>query len=155
MRRPWSGGGGSVLRITEGGGLWSGRFDFFDLILQRASRPRPNLTTRPCGTMRQLPWERERGEVNHEKITVRNKCRWRTLKPLGNTEPTRLAKGNSPGEAELSDGLASAGTRRQWRQKPGPRGWDAPLQKLSLEETSISRMRIQRYSKRDPTRLGC
>ena len=30
-------------------------------MLQRASRPRPNLTTRPCGTMRQLPWERERG----------------------------------------------------------------------------------------------
>ena len=53
--------------------------------------------------MRQLPWERERGEVNHEKITVRNRCRWRTLKPLGNTGPMRPAKGNSPGEAELSN----------------------------------------------------
>ncbi len=59
--------------------------------------------------MRQLPWERERGEVNHEKITVRDRCRWRTLKPLGNTGPMRPAEGNSPGEAELSNGPASLG----------------------------------------------
>jgi len=47
--------------------------------------------------------------VKHEKITVRNKCRWRTLKPQGNTGPMRPAKGNSPGEAELSNGPTECG----------------------------------------------
>jgi hypothetical protein len=42
--------------------------------------------------------EREGGEVDHQD-TMFEICRWRTLKPQGNTWPMRPAKGNSPGEA--------------------------------------------------------
>ncbi len=82
--------------------------------------------------MRQLPWERERGEVKHEKITVRNKCRWRTLKPQGNTGPMRPAKGNSPGEAELSNGPTGCGETAAGAAEPSPRGSNAPLEKLAV-----------------------
>ena len=65
---------------------------------KRASRPRQSPRTKPCGTMRRLTCEREGGEVFHQNIMF-EKCRWRTLKPQGNTGPKRPAKGNSPGEA--------------------------------------------------------
>ena len=48
--------------------------------------------------MRHLTCEREGGEVDHQN-TMFEICRWRTLKPQGNTGPKRPAKGNSPGEA--------------------------------------------------------
>jgi len=116
---------------------------WFDLIL----RPRPNLTTRPCGTMRQLPWERERGEVNHERNLVRNKRRWRTLKPLGNTGPMRPAKGNSPGEAELSNGPTECGETAARAAEPSPRGSNAPLEKLAVT-TAFPRKVIRRRGPR-------
>ncbi len=82
--------------------------------------------------MRQLPWERERGEVNHERNLVRNNCRWRTLKPLGNTGPMKPTKGNTPGEAELSNDPTECGETAAGAAEPSPRGSNAPLEKLAV-----------------------
>ncbi len=67
----------------------------------------------------------------HGKITVRNKCWWRTLKPQGNTGPTRPAKGNSSGEAELSNGPTECGETAAGAAEPSPRGSNAPLGELT------------------------
>ncbi len=92
------------------------------------------------------PVERERAEVKHEKITVRNKCQWRTLKPQGNTGPMRPAKGNSPGEAELSNGPTECGETAAGAAEPSPRGWNAPLGELTTS-TAFPRKVIRRRTR--------
>ena len=56
----------------------------------------------------------------------------RTLRPQGNTGPMRPAKGNSPGEAELSNGPTECGETAAGAAEPSPRGSKAPLEKLAV-----------------------
>ncbi len=84
--------------------------------------------------------------MKHEKITVRNKCQWRTLKPQGNTGPMRPAKGNSPGEAELSNGPTECGETAAGAAEPSPRGWNAPLGELTTS-TAFPRKVIRRRTR--------
>ena len=83
--------------------------------------------------MRHLTCEREGGKVDHQS-TVFEICRWRTLKPQGNTGPKRPAKGNSPGEAaELPKRSYKCGNLAAAAAIQLTRGWDAPLQELSTK----------------------
>jgi len=50
----------------------------------------------------------------------------------GNTGPMRPAKGNSPGEAELSNGPTECGETAAGAAEPSPRGTNAPLEKLTV-----------------------